>query len=59
MLLEVWGYHCVEPKPLADLNTFIERPLIEDRLLFWLAASRPSPCWKNRDGKEPNDLLTN
>lgn len=42
---EVWGYHCVEPKPLADLNTFIERPLIEDRLLFWLAASRPYDGW--------------
>lgn len=33
-----WWYHCIEPSDLNHLNTFIERPLIQHRLLFWLAA---------------------
>ena len=33
-----WWYHCIEPDSLANLNTFIERPFLQNRLLFWLAA---------------------
>lgn len=33
-----WQYHCIEPNDLAALNTFIERPTYQPRLLFWLAA---------------------
>eukprot|EP00928_Gymnodinium_smaydae_P089262 TRINITY_DN73252_c0_g1_i1.p1 TRINITY_DN73252_c0_g1~~TRINITY_DN73252_c0_g1_i1.p1 ORF type:complete len:560 (-),score=93.14 TRINITY_DN73252_c0_g1_i1:60-1739(-) len=42
---EYWGYHCVEPSGAHNLNTFIERPLIEARLLFWYAASRRYEGW--------------
>eukprot|EP00928_Gymnodinium_smaydae_P016073 TRINITY_DN15995_c0_g1_i1.p1 TRINITY_DN15995_c0_g1~~TRINITY_DN15995_c0_g1_i1.p1 ORF type:complete len:587 (-),score=50.44 TRINITY_DN15995_c0_g1_i1:281-2041(-) len=42
---EYWGYHCIEPSKADFLNTFIERPLIEARLLFWLAASRRYQGW--------------
>eukprot|EP00928_Gymnodinium_smaydae_P070677 TRINITY_DN54467_c0_g1_i1.p1 TRINITY_DN54467_c0_g1~~TRINITY_DN54467_c0_g1_i1.p1 ORF type:complete len:614 (-),score=57.92 TRINITY_DN54467_c0_g1_i1:179-2020(-) len=42
---EYWGYHCIEPHKAEYLNTFIERPLIEARLLFWLAASRRYQGW--------------
>merc|ERR1719409_92367 len=42
---EYWGYHCIEPAGEEYLNTFIERPLIEERLLFWLAASRRYQGW--------------
>ena len=31
-------YHCISPSSLTYLNTFIERPGLQDRLLFWLAA---------------------
>ena len=31
-------YHCIEPSEAGYLNTFIERPLIQDRELFWLGA---------------------
>ena len=33
-----WQYHCIEPHSLGYLNTFIERPGMQSRLLFWLAA---------------------
>lgn len=36
-----WLYHCIEPSGSAYLNTFIERPLIQDRLLMWYGASLP------------------
>jgi hypothetical protein len=36
---EVWWYHCISPSEEKYLNTFIERPLLETRLLFWLAAA--------------------
>ena len=35
---ELWLYHCIEPSGLDYLNTFAERPSIQGRLLFWLAA---------------------
>ena len=35
---EQWQYHCIEPHDLGSLNTFIERPGIQNRLLFWLAS---------------------
>ena len=35
---EQWQYHCIEPHDLGSLNTFIERPGIQNRMLFWLAA---------------------
>jgi len=34
----MWLYHCIEPHSLRYLNTFIERPAIQGRLLFWNAA---------------------
>lgn len=40
-----WWYHCIEPSAAADLNTFIERPLIQARLLFWLAAAHNVSGW--------------
>jgi hypothetical protein len=35
---ELYLYHCIEPSGVSDLNIFIERPLIQARLLFWLGA---------------------
>lgn len=35
-----WHYHCIEPNAVTSLNTFIERPPFQARLLLWLAASR-------------------
>ena len=32
---EIWTYHCIEPSGAGYLNTFVERQLIEARLLFW------------------------
>jgi hypothetical protein len=32
---ELGVYHCIEPSQAGYLNTFIERDLIEARLLFW------------------------
>jgi len=32
---ELGVYHCIEPSEEGYLNTFIERELIESRLLFW------------------------
>lgn len=40
-----WWYHCIEPSGVTYLNTFIERPLMEARLLFWLAASYNVGGW--------------
>ena len=40
-----WWYHCIEPSGVNYLNTFIERPLMEARLLFWLAASYKVGGW--------------
>lgn len=42
---EQWWYHCIEPSGVSYLNTFIERPLMEARLLFWLAASYQVGGW--------------
>ena len=33
-----WQYHCIEPHDLASLNTFIERPGMQNRLMMWLGA---------------------
>ena len=35
---EHWLYHCIEPNGLEYLNTFVERPAMQGRLLLWLAA---------------------
>jgi hypothetical protein len=35
-----WHYHCIMPDAVTSLNTFIERPPFQARLLFWLAAAR-------------------
>ena len=35
---EQWHYHCIEPHDIASLNTFIERPAFQPRLLMWLGA---------------------
>merc|ERR1711871_195329 len=35
-----WHYHCIRPVNVQFLNTFIERPTFQARLLFWLAALR-------------------
>lgn len=40
-----WWYHCIEPAGENYLNTFIERPLMEARLLFWLAAYHQVGGW--------------
>ena len=40
-----WWYHCIEPANDAYLNSFIERPLMEIRLLYWLASSEPVDGW--------------
>ena len=40
-----WWYHCIEPSGVTYLNTFIERPLMEARLLFWLAAYHKVGGW--------------
>ena len=40
-----WWYHCIEPSGTTYLNTFIERPLMEARLLFWLASGYQIGGW--------------
>jgi hypothetical protein len=35
---EQWQYHCIEPHDLSSLNTFIERPALQSRLMMWLSA---------------------
>lgn len=40
-----WWYHCIEPSGDAYLNSFIERPLMEIRLLYWLASSEQVDGW--------------
>ena len=42
---EQWWYHCIEPSGEQYLNTFIERPLMMARLLFWLASSHHVGGW--------------
>lgn len=38
-------YHCIEPSGTQFLNTFIERPWIQGRLLYWLAAANDVDGW--------------
>eukprot|EP00051_Salpingoeca_urceolata_P008965 m.110276 g.110276 ORF g.110276 m.110276 type:complete len:586 (-) comp16033_c0_seq3:126-1883(-) len=52
-----WWYHCIEPSGLNNLNTFIERPLIQDRLLFWLAACAHAGCGTYGVGGAPSGWL--
>ena len=40
-----WWYHCIVPNQPQYLNTFIERPLMETRLLFWYACSHNVGGW--------------
>lgn len=35
---EQWQYHCIEPNDISSLNTFIERPTFQARLMMWLSA---------------------
>ena len=42
---EQWWYHCIEPSGTTFLNTFIERPLMMARLLFWLGSAHPVSGW--------------
>lgn len=42
---EQWWYHCIEPSGTQYLNTFIERPLLMARLLFWLASAHEVGGW--------------
>jgi hypothetical protein len=49
---EAWGYHCISPRPQIShtgvpgdmkwLNTFLESPPLEPRLLGWWAAGEPA-----------------
>ena len=40
-----WWYHCIEPSKDAYLNSFIERPLLETRLMYWLASTEQVGGW--------------
>ena len=40
-----WWYHCIGPSGTQYLNTFIERPLMMARLLFWLASAHEVGGW--------------
>ena len=40
-----WWYHCIEPSGPEYLNTFIERPLIMARLLYWLGSAHQVGGW--------------
>ena len=40
-----WWYHCIGPSGTQYLNTFIERPLLMARLLFWLASAHQVGGW--------------
>ena len=40
-----WWYHCIEPSGVKYLNTFIERPQLQARLLFWLASAHNVSGW--------------
>ena len=42
---EFWFYHCIEPSGDQYMNTFIERPLIDGRLLFWYASEYNITGW--------------
>lgn len=70
----VHRYHCIEPSGSAFLNTFIERPWIQGRLLYWLGAQEEldgwlyyaTDLWNPYPGKEihpiqlfPGSTLTN
>lgn len=63
-----WWYHCIEPSGVTYLNTFIERPLMEARLLFWLAASYNVGGWlyysdfmwhRNPPSNKPMEKISN
>lgn len=40
-----WWYHCIEPSKDNYLNSFIERPLLETRLMYWLASTEQVGGW--------------
>ena len=42
---EQWWYHCIEPSGAEYLNSFIERPQLQTRLLFWLASAHDISGW--------------
>lgn len=65
---EQWWYHCIEPSGVSYLNTFIERPLMEARLLFWLAAPYQVSGWlyysdfmwnRNPPSNKPMEKISN
>ena len=45
MLCDQHADHCIEPSKPEYLNIFIERPLIQARLLFWLGATQNIQGW--------------
>ena len=36
----VWGYHCVSPTPNAYLNSFVDVPVMKQRLIPWLGKKK-------------------
>lgn len=42
---KLFWYHSIEPRGSSYLNTFIERPWIHARLLYWLAAQHDVDGW--------------
>ena len=42
---QVWGYHCISPTPSTFLNSFVDVPLLESRLIPWYAARTNLTGW--------------
>jgi hypothetical protein len=42
---QLYLYHCIEPSGVDFLNIFLERPLIQARLLFWLGSIQNIQGW--------------
>lgn len=63
---EAWGYHCISPRPYPHtepvkfLNTFIEDPSIDARLLSWWSLRYGAQGWLYYlvDGWQPSSYST-
>lgn len=61
---QVFLYHCIEPSGPGYLNTFIERPRTQGRLLYWLGAKYradgwlyyATDLWRPRPGTQKNPI---
>jgi hypothetical protein len=42
---QVWGYHCVSPTADVFLNSFVDIPLMKQRLIPWLASQSNLSGW--------------